>query len=189
MASKPLKEAHPGAALADWVLDAALTGAGPLSSADELAREYLIDQSFVANDQRADRLVLDEASRRFTTGLLSGYGSVLKSPGGAPRAVRAGWDIVTVAADDEPQHDMIEQMPPARVVELREPAIERLHHVAGHPRGTRDMLVPGHSVDELVAPTWCLAVGAAAIALFRRFTAGARTCSGVLKLSNWEAAG
>ena len=65
---------------AKWLTSAAASGFGPLSPADKLAEEYLIDQSYTNNDERVDSLIKWESAKNFTCGFLSGLGGVINKP-------------------------------------------------------------------------------------------------------------
>jgi len=77
--------------LATYLLDKGLDGAGPLSSAEDLANEYLIDSSFDSNDRRVDALIRRETRKNFTTGFITGLGGVVTFPVSIPAALGASW--------------------------------------------------------------------------------------------------
>ena len=79
--------------LVKYLLEKGLGGAGPLSSARDLADEYLIDQGYATDDQRVDRLVKWEMSKNFTTGFITGLGGVITLSIGIPSALVASWLI------------------------------------------------------------------------------------------------
>jgi uncharacterized protein (DUF697 family) len=79
--------------LVKYLLEKGLGGAGPLSSARNLADEYLIDQGYATDDQRVDRLVKWEMSKNFTTGFVTGLGGVITLSIGIPSALVASWLI------------------------------------------------------------------------------------------------
>jgi uncharacterized protein (DUF697 family) len=79
--------------LVKYLLEKGLGGAGPLSSARDLADEYLIDQGYATDDQRVDRLVKWEMSKNFTTGFVTGLGGVITLSIGIPSALVASWLI------------------------------------------------------------------------------------------------
>jgi uncharacterized protein (DUF697 family) len=81
------------ARLVKYLLEKGLGGAGPLSSARNLADEYLIDQGYATDDQRVDRLVKWEMSKNFTTGFITGLGGVITLSIGIPSALVASWLI------------------------------------------------------------------------------------------------
>jgi len=88
---------HPETASANklvtYLLDKGLGGAGPLSSAEDLASEYLIDREYVDNDERVDSLVNWETTKNFTTGFLTGLGGIVTLPVAIPSALGASWLI------------------------------------------------------------------------------------------------
>jgi len=79
--------------LVKYLLEKGLGGAGPLSSARDLADEYLIDQGYATDDERVDRLVKWEMSKNFTTGFITGLGGVITLSIGIPSALVASWLI------------------------------------------------------------------------------------------------
>ncbi len=93
MASTPRGSANDASAnrLVAYLLEKGLGGAGPLSSADNLAEEYLIDQSYLDHDKRVDSLIHWETSKNFTTGFLTGLGGVVALPAAIPSALGASW--------------------------------------------------------------------------------------------------
>jgi uncharacterized protein (DUF697 family) len=74
-----------------YLLEKGLGGAGPLSSAEDLATEYRIDASFVDDDQRVAALIKWETRKNFTTGFLTGLGGVVTFPVSIPAALGASW--------------------------------------------------------------------------------------------------
>lgn len=79
--------------LVRYLLDKGLGGVGPLSSAENLAQEYLIDQGYVDLDERVDSLINWETAKNFTTGFLTGLGGVITLPVAIPSALGASWLI------------------------------------------------------------------------------------------------
>ena len=77
--------------LARWVVDRGLAGGGPLSSAEELAAEYLRDQGFRDDHARVDSLIRWEQSKTFTTGFITGIGGLVTLPVAVPAALGASW--------------------------------------------------------------------------------------------------
>ena len=75
------------------ILNQAIDGVAPLSSASDLAEEYLIDQSYDDRDERVDALIRWEAAKNFTSGLLTGLGGVVTLPVTIPSALGASWII------------------------------------------------------------------------------------------------
>lgn len=82
-----------GGRLATYLLDKGLAGAGPLSSAEDLASEYLIDESFKSDEARVDALVRRETRKNFTTGFVTGLGGIVTFPVTIPAALGASWLI------------------------------------------------------------------------------------------------
>jgi hypothetical protein len=79
--------------LVQYLLDRVLGGVGPLSSAENLAQESLIDQGYVENDERVDAPINWETAKSFTTGFLTGLGGVITLTAAVPSALRASWLI------------------------------------------------------------------------------------------------
>jgi len=81
----------PGSALAAYLLEKGLKGLGPLSSAESLATEYLIDAGYGDDDRRVAALVRWETAKNFTTGFLTGLGGFVTLPVAVPSALAASW--------------------------------------------------------------------------------------------------
>ena len=79
--------------LVNWIVDRAVEGVPPLSSAGDLAQEYLIDSSYINNDDRVAALINWESSKNFTTGFITGLGGLLTLPVSVPSALGASWII------------------------------------------------------------------------------------------------
>lgn len=79
--------------LAAFLLEQGLAGAGPLSGADDLANEYLIDGSHANDDRRVDALIKWETTKNFTSGFITGLGGVVTFPVSIPAALGASWLI------------------------------------------------------------------------------------------------
>jgi uncharacterized protein (DUF697 family) len=77
--------------LVTYLLETGLEGAGPLSGAEDLAAEYLIDPSYPDDDQRVDALIRWETRKNFTTGFITGLGGVVTFPVSIPAALGASW--------------------------------------------------------------------------------------------------
>src|SRR5213592_3945947 len=59
--------------LVKWISDKAIDGVRPLSSAHDLAEEYLIDRGYKNHDCRVDALINWETTKNFTADLLPGW--------------------------------------------------------------------------------------------------------------------
>ncbi len=79
--------------LATWIVNKAVAGMPPLSSAEDLAQEYLIDSSYMTDDDRVAALINWESSKNFTTGFITGLGGLLTLPVAVPSALGASWII------------------------------------------------------------------------------------------------
>ena len=76
-----------------FLLETGLAGAGPLSSAENLAGEYLIDQGYKSDDARVESLIKWETGKNFTTGFITGLGGLVTFPVSIPGALGASWLI------------------------------------------------------------------------------------------------
>ena len=82
-----------------WLVDIAISGTPELpggfrlSSALELADEYLRDGSYRDNDERVDALIRWETSKSFAAGFLGGLGGVLTIPISLPGTLVAAWVV------------------------------------------------------------------------------------------------
>jgi uncharacterized protein (DUF697 family) len=77
--------------LTKFLLERGLGGVPPLSSASDLADEYLIDQGYEDHDQRVDALINWETTKNFTSGFITGLGGVISLPLAIPSALGASW--------------------------------------------------------------------------------------------------
>jgi len=77
--------------LVKWITTKAIQGVRPLTSAEDLAQEYLIDQSYSSNAARADSLINWETMKNFTSGFITGLGGLLTLPVAVPAALGASW--------------------------------------------------------------------------------------------------
>lgn len=75
------------------ILDQGIDGVPPLSSAGDLAQEYLIDESYENHDERVNSLIRWEAAKNFTSGFLTGLGGVITLPVTVPASLGASWII------------------------------------------------------------------------------------------------
>jgi hypothetical protein len=80
-------------ALIKWISDKAIDGIPPLSSAHDLADEYLIDRGYKDHTSRVDALINWETTKNFTSGFITGLGGVLVLPFSLPAAFAASWLI------------------------------------------------------------------------------------------------
>ena len=77
--------------VANWLTEKAVGGVGPLSSAEELALEYLNDSSYESNDKRVESLIKWETSKNFSTGFVTGLGGFATLPVAIPASLGASW--------------------------------------------------------------------------------------------------
>jgi hypothetical protein len=80
-----------GGILFSFLIEAGLSGLGPLSSADALAAEYQESGEFRDDDERIDALIRRETMKNFTTGFITGLGGFVTLPVAAPTAVAVSW--------------------------------------------------------------------------------------------------
>ena len=78
---------------AKWLIDKSIKGIPPLTSADNLAKEYLIDVSYPSNEARCDSLINWETAKNATTGFLTGLGGLITMPVSIPAAFGASYII------------------------------------------------------------------------------------------------
>jgi uncharacterized protein (DUF697 family) len=79
--------------LAAFLLETGLRGAGPLTSAENLASGYLMDPRYANDDKRVDSLVKRETGKNFTSGFITGLGGIVTFPVSIPAALGASWLI------------------------------------------------------------------------------------------------
>lgn len=79
--------------LVGYLLSKGVSGVPPLSSAHDLATEYLIDQGYASNDERVDSLINWETTKNFTSGFITGLGGLVTLPVSIPAALGASWLI------------------------------------------------------------------------------------------------
>ena len=79
--------------LVKWISDKAIDGVPPLSSAHDLADEYLIDRGYRNHHSRVDALINWETTKNFTSGFVTGLGGLLVLPFSLPAAFAASWII------------------------------------------------------------------------------------------------
>ena len=81
------------ASLFEWLMDKAVNGAPPLSSAESLAQEYLIDATYTDDADRIEALINWETTKNFTAGFITGLGGILTLPVSLPADFVASWLI------------------------------------------------------------------------------------------------
>lgn len=79
--------------VAAFLLEHGIHGLGPLSSAEELADEYLSEAKYRDDDARVGALVNWETGKNFTTGFLTGLGGFITLPVAVPAALAASWVV------------------------------------------------------------------------------------------------
>ncbi len=79
--------------LVKYITDNAVKGIGPLSGAEELAKEYLDDSKYRNNTQRVRDLIKNESRKSFTIGFLTNLGGLLTLPIAIPADMAASWIV------------------------------------------------------------------------------------------------
>src|SRR5271169_4874621 len=79
--------------LVNWIVKKGIEGVSPLSSADDLALEYKIDQGYENDDERVDSLINWETSKNFTVGFITGLGGLITLPITIPATFGASWIV------------------------------------------------------------------------------------------------
>lgn len=79
--------------LVRWLTNQAISGVPPLSTASDLADEYLIHEGYDSNDERVDSLIKWECSKNFAAGFVTGLGGLITMPVAVPAALGASWII------------------------------------------------------------------------------------------------
>ncbi|MEQ9618429.1 MAG: hypothetical protein RIG61_04570 [Deltaproteobacteria bacterium] len=79
--------------LVNWITERAIDGIPPLSSAEDLANEYLIDLSYPNDEERIESLINWETTKNFTSGFVTGLGGFITLPVSIPAAFGASWVI------------------------------------------------------------------------------------------------
>jgi hypothetical protein len=77
--------------LVNWLTEQAIAGVPPLSSAENVAQEYLIDASYPDDEERIESLINWETTKNFTSGFVTGLGGVITMPVTLPAAFGASW--------------------------------------------------------------------------------------------------
>lgn len=90
-----MPQSRQGAALrvVNWIADRAVGGIPPLSSAENLAQEYLIDASYPDDEERIESLINWETTKNFTTGFVTGLGGLITMPLTVPASFGASWIV------------------------------------------------------------------------------------------------
>ena len=79
--------------LVKWLADQAIDGVRPLSSARDLATEYLSNQSYRSDRERIEALIKWETSKNFASGFVTGLGGLVTLPVALPAGFAASWII------------------------------------------------------------------------------------------------
>jgi hypothetical protein len=91
--TKQLPDEESAGRLVKYLLEKGLGGFPPLSSAANLADEYLIDRDFDSNDERVAALMKWEITKNFSTGFITGLGGFVTLTVAVPSALVASWLI------------------------------------------------------------------------------------------------
>jgi uncharacterized protein (DUF697 family) len=89
--AKSVPTAASATRITNFLLEKGLAGVPPLSSAENLGAEYLIDQGYETDDERVDSLINWETTKNFTSGFITGLGGVVSLPLSIPSALGASW--------------------------------------------------------------------------------------------------
>lgn len=76
-----------------WINAKAIDGVPPLSSAESLAREYLLDLRYSDDGKRIESLIQWEATKNFTTAFVTGLGGALVMPVSLPAQFGVSWVV------------------------------------------------------------------------------------------------
>lgn len=79
------------AALMNWILNQALTGVPPFSPASELAEKIRVKYPSATPRQLAEKLILREAVKNFSTGFITGLGGPVTLPLAVPSSILSSW--------------------------------------------------------------------------------------------------
>jgi hypothetical protein len=79
--------------LINWITKRAIDGVPPLCSAENLALEYHIDESYPGDEERIESLINWETTKNFTSGFITGLGGLITLPVAVPAAFGASWVI------------------------------------------------------------------------------------------------
>ena len=77
----------------EYVVQPGINGFGPLSSARELATEYLNDEGYASKADMVNSLINWESTKNFSTGFVSSLGGLLTLPAGVAGDLYASWVI------------------------------------------------------------------------------------------------
>lgn len=91
MSKKPTE--NTAVQLINLIIDKSINGVPPLCSAENLALEYKIDQSYPDDEERIESLINWETSKNFTSGFITGLGGILTLPVAVPTSLAASWII------------------------------------------------------------------------------------------------
>ena len=131
----PTEENSKALQLVQYLSEKAINGVGPLSSAESLAQEYLIDKSYKDDDARVKSLINWEISKNFTTGFITGLGGLITLPVTIPASLGASWIIqarMTAAIAKIYGHDITEDRVKTMILlTLVGQSIEEVVKVAG----------------------------------------------------------
>ena len=131
----PAEENSKALQLVQYLSEKAINGVGPLSSAESLAQEYLIDKSYKDDDARVKSLINWEISKNFTTGFITGLGGLITLPVTSPASLGASWIIqarMTAAIAKIYGHDITEDRVKTMILlTLVGQSIEEVVKVAG----------------------------------------------------------
>jgi hypothetical protein len=93
MQPRELPETQGALTLVKRVSEQAITGLGPLKSAEELAEEYMNDNAYSDKAARIQALIRWESSKSFSTGFITGLGGFSTLPAAIPASLGASWVV------------------------------------------------------------------------------------------------
>lgn len=93
MQPQDLPETKGALTLVSRVSEQAITGLGPLKSADALAAEYMNDPAYPDKATRIRALIRWESGKSFSTGFITGLGGITTLPAAIPASLGASWVV------------------------------------------------------------------------------------------------
>lgn len=81
--------------VANWVINRAIDGFGPITGARDLAAEYIGDTKYKSDDDRIASLIRWETSKNFSTGFAMGLPGIMALPATIPTGLGSAWAIQT----------------------------------------------------------------------------------------------
>lgn len=79
--------------MTNWLVEKAVSGFGPLESAEGMAKQYIYDSRFKSHDEIVRSMINWETSKNFTSGFITGLGGAITLPAGVSGSLMASWLI------------------------------------------------------------------------------------------------